>query len=67
MTRAQGVAVVNKLDGTFPWEYLDAYLGYFKMSVEDFWHVIRSFVNWDALKINPDKDGRPFILRKPCV
>jgi len=67
MTREQGVAVVNKLDGTFPWEYLDAYLGYFQMSEENFWHVIRSFVNWDVLKVNPEKDDRPFVLREPCV
>ncbi len=63
MTREEGVRVVNKLDGLFPLEYLDAYLDYFEMSESEFWDVINKFANKDLL-IRTDKPERPWVLKK---
>lgn len=52
MTREQGVQVVRKLDGTFPLEYLPAYLSYFGMSESYFWSVINLHINKDLLRLN---------------
>jgi hypothetical protein len=63
MTRKQGVEVVRKLDGTFPMEYLQAYLSYFEMSETEFWQVIEKHVNFDILYRTLEKT-RPYRLIK---
>ncbi len=66
MTREQGVKTVNRLDGTFPLEYLDAYLDYFEMTRHEFWAVINKFVNGKIL-VKTRESERPWVLREPCV
>jgi len=64
LTRAEGVKVVNLLDGQFPLEYLPAYLSYFDMTDEECWQTVNCHVNHEVLK----KSGlpeRPWVLRKP--
>lgn len=62
MTREQGVEVVRKLDGTFPLEYLPAYLSYFDMTEEEFWNTVHDHVNFNLLMPNVDEPTRPYIL-----
>jgi N-acetyl sugar amidotransferase len=66
LSRAEGIKLVNKLDGQFPVEYEDAYLDYFEMTKEEFWAVIDSFVDYGILK-KTDKPERPYELRESCV
>ena len=63
MTRAQGVEIVNKLDGTFPLEYLSAYLDYFEMTGIEFEAIINKFANKDLL-MKTDNPTRPWILKE---
>jgi len=63
MSRQQGVEVVRKLDGTFPLEYLPAYLAYFGMNEKEFWKVIEKHVNFDILYRTLEKT-RPYRLIK---
>jgi hypothetical protein len=67
MSREQGVQVVRKLDGTFPAEYLAAYLAYFGMSELEFWDVIGRHTNGNILNMQTDKEffhTRPYILKQ---
>ena len=66
MTRAQGVEVVNKLDGLFPLEYLSVYLDYFDMTELEFLEVLDKFANKDLL-VKTDKPERPYILKSQCI
>jgi hypothetical protein len=61
MSREQGVQVVRKLDGTFPLEYLPAYLSYFGMNEKEFWDTIRKHVKFGILMPNVDEPARPYI------
>jgi hypothetical protein len=63
MTREQGVEVVNKLDGTFPLEYLPAYLDYLDVTEREFWSTIEKFANKELLQETGDK-VRPWILKE---
>lgn len=66
MTREQGVKVVNMLDGTFPMEYLDAYLDYFQITYVQFWEVLNKFANKEIL-IKTKNLTKPWVLRESCV
>jgi hypothetical protein len=66
MTREQGLQVVNKLDGLFPLEYLDAYCDYLDLTKTEFWLIVDKFANKDIL-VKTDKPERPWVLKKPCV
>ena len=61
MSREQGVQVVRNLDGTFPLEYLAAYLSYFGMNEKEFWDTIRKHVKFGILMPNVDEPARPYI------
>lgn len=50
VTREEGLELVRKHDGIFPYKYLDEYLDYFDMTEEEFWKVIDSHANRDVLK-----------------
>lgn len=43
MTREEGLEMINKYDGLFPYEYLHDYLDYFEMTEDEFWDTIDSF------------------------
>jgi len=62
MTREQGVKVVGKLDGTFPWEYLPVYLDYFNMREVEFWKVIDSLAN-KGLLVRGKDSSKPWVLK----
>jgi N-acetyl sugar amidotransferase len=47
MTRDEGIELVKKYDGVFPYEYLQDYLEYFKMTEYEFWSVVDSFRSSD--------------------
>jgi N-acetyl sugar amidotransferase len=66
LSRSEGVNLVNKLDGLFPVEYLDAYCDYLNMTEKGFFGVCDSFANKDLLE-RTDKPERPWILKNPCV
>lgn len=63
ITRDQGVEIVNKLDGTFPLEFLPVYLDYFEMTEMDFWRVIDTFANKELL-IRSNDPTKPWVLKK---
>lgn len=63
MTREEGVKVVNKLDGLFPLEYLDAYCDYFEMSYTEFWRAIDSLANTELLW-RTNHPERPWALKE---
>ena len=50
MTRNEGIEMVKRYDGIFPYEYLDDYLEYFEMTEEEFWNTIDSFRSSDIWK-----------------
>jgi len=43
LSRDEGIELIKKYDGIFPWKYLSEYLDYFKMSEDEFWGVVDSF------------------------
>lgn len=43
ITREEGIELVKKHDGEFPYEYLSDYLEFFDMTGEEFWNTIDSF------------------------
>ena len=63
LSRAEGVKIVNKLDGQFPLEYLPAYLAYFGMNKREFWEVIDHHANKDLL-IKTDDPVKPYKLKE---
>lgn len=62
MTREDGLTAVNELDGAFPLEYLEDYLKYFEMTVDEFWGVVDKFANYNVLEKTDDK-SKPYILK----
>ncbi len=63
MTREEGVRIVNEIDGTFPLEYLNDYLKFFDMPLEQFWAVIDSHANKELLQRSANP-ARPWILKR---
>lgn len=66
LSRAEAVKVVNELDGTFPLEYLPAYLDYFGMNELEFWLLVARFSNVEVLE-KTDLQQRPYRLKSPCA
>ena len=64
LSREEGVKAVNALDGQFPVEYLEAYLGYFEMTPQEFWEVIDNFANRELLE-RTGRIEKPWILKEP--
>lgn len=63
MTRKQAVNLVKKYDGEFPKQYLDAYLKYYDMTIDEFNAVLDKWANKDLFE---KQDGRwipTFIVR----
>lgn len=65
LNKKEGLKIINELDGTFPFEFLDLYLDYFEMTKDEFWNTLKKFVNKDILikNLNPSIDSKPWILR----
>ena len=53
LTRKQGLELVKLYDGEYPEPYIEDYLKYFKMTMEEFNTVIDKFANKNVLqKVN---------------
>jgi N-acetyl sugar amidotransferase len=53
LSRKQGLMLVKKYDGEYPEPYINDYLAYFKMSIDEFNNVLDHFANKELLhKIN---------------
>ena len=52
MDREKGLKLVEKYDHIFPAEYLNDYLKYFKMSKQEFFKTLQTFVNKKLFKNN---------------
>jgi len=63
MTREEGLAIVRRSDGCFPWIYMDEYCEYFKMDEKEFFGIIESYVNIELLK-KTDNSSWPWKLRE---
>ena len=51
LDREEGLKIANKLDGIFPYEFIDLYLDYFNFKNEkEFWDVLDKHVNKDILE-----------------
>ena len=62
LDRDEGLKVVQKLDGLFPYEFLELYLDYFEFNENKFWEIIDSFANTNVL-IKTNRPERPWILK----
>lgn len=63
MTREDAVNLVRDKDGAFPINYLSQYLDYFKMTEQDFWKTIESFVDKKILRPQAPR-VKPWVLKK---
>ncbi|MCZ2484746.1 N-acetyl sugar amidotransferase [Aquirufa antheringensis] len=62
LTRKQGLELVRLYDGEYPEPYIEDYLKYFKMTIDEFNDVLDSFANKNVLhKVN----GRWKLIEKP--
>jgi hypothetical protein len=50
MTRDQAVNLVRLYDGQYPEEYLDTYLEYYQMNMEEFNNVLDRWVNKELFR-----------------
>lgn len=50
ITRQEGTNLVRAYDGQVPYQYLQDYLDYFRMTKEEFWNTIDSFANLQILR-----------------
>lgn len=64
LDKKEGLKIINELDGTFPFEFLDLYLDYFEMTEDEFWEVLNKFANENILVRNINKSSsRPWVLK----
>ncbi len=50
MTRDQAINLVQMYDNAYPYELIDTYLDYFKMTKDEFDSVLDNFVNKDLFE-----------------
>ena len=50
MDREQAINLVNLYDGHFPEEFIETYLNYYQMTLQEFNNVIDSWVNEDLFE-----------------
>ena len=67
MSREQGIQVVNKLDGTFPWEYLGLYSSFLDIPKDEFMRVLNHFANQDLLMPGDGIGIKPWVRKEPCA
>lgn len=63
MTRDEGIRLVKKYDGVFPYEYLGDYLNFFDMSYNEFWDTCESWRNLNVWKKQNDRWVVAFEIR----
>ena len=51
ITRDEGLGIVNWEDGVFPARYFDQYCDYFNMKRNDFWAIIKFWINKEILNV----------------
>ena len=62
ISRKKAIELVKKYDGRCSFEYIKDYIEYLEMTIEEFWVIVRKFINTD-IWIPSGEDG--WVLKHP--